>query len=71
MERENLYFDVKRKAQVFKHKAYIIDAKYRGGVARSSVEGMVIIPERRGHIIKDLFTSQLLKGGACGSIQSV
>jgi hypothetical protein len=71
MERENLYFDVKRKAQVFKHKAYIIDAKYRGGVTRSSDERMVIILERRGHIIRDLSTSQLLQGGACGSIQRV
>lgn len=53
------------------HKAYIIDAKYRDGVTRSSNEEIVIILERRGHIIKDWLTGQLLKGGACGSIQSV
>lgn len=53
MERENLYFDVKRKAQVRQYEAYSIDAEYRGGVTRSSDEEIVIILERRGHIIKD------------------
>ena len=53
MERGNLYCIAKRKVQVQKHKADSIDMRYRGGVACSSDEAVVMAVERRGHITKD------------------
>lgn len=49
-------FDVKGEAQVDSiHKSQSTDAKHRGGVARSRVEGFVMELDRRGGVVQLYF----------------